>query len=58
MGVDGDVADDDGEREFLRHGIAREEIGRGFGVRNRVVYECDETIPRDAPGRLRRTMVW
>ena len=31
--------------ELFGDGVAREEIGRGFGVRYGVVYECDEATP-------------
>ena len=45
MDVDGDVVDGGGNREVFRDGVAGEEIGRGSGVRDGVVYECDETTP-------------
>ena len=37
--VNGDVVDAEGDS------IVREEIARGLGVTDRVVYECGETTP-------------
>ena len=45
MDVNGNVVDGGGYREVFRGGVAGEEIGRGFGERDGVVYECDETTP-------------
>ena len=45
MDVNGEVVDGGGDREVFRDGIAGEEIERGFGERDGVVYVCDETTP-------------
>ena len=45
MDVNGNVVGGDGNKEVFRGGVAGEEIGRGFGERDAVVYECDEATP-------------
>ena len=45
MDVNGNVVGGDGNKEVFRGGVAGEEIGGGSGVRDGVVYECDETTP-------------